>query len=273
MLKHVSHRSTASLGEGAGSLQVGSVNRRASAPTRPFTRQTSEGGAYHLTASVPSAYRRATHTGESIALCIEAGISPRRCSNAPDVRLKRQESEVATCAEAPIVTVNTPPPPKPATPKVIQHKLPPEEPPPRLGRSLSTPAGCRYVPQLLGSSPPTILPAMPTPPDSPRYRGTSSALGMFSSTPAVPEIETPLNQASFNARDVPEAPRSSTLPRRPMTRVINPTQPLHPALSYSSLPPGGRTSLSARSSSTSSLSETIVGSCHPGSGASKVSSY
>lgn len=246
MLKHVTHRSTSNLGTG---LQRGPSNRRASVPSRPFIRQPSEGPS--STASTPSSCRRSTvHSADTLSSsCVSSPItSHRRVSQSPDIRhptSERNSPEIARRIES----------------RLALQRRPVHDPPARLGRSMSTPAGCRYPPP--GSSP---VPG--TPPDSPMYNSSKDINYLTNKGINQNHSFTIQEAQQFDSTSVPEAPRSSTLPRRPMSRSCAPTPPLQTALSYSSLPPGGRTSLSARSSSTSSLSDTIVGG--PGSGGSKV---
>lgn len=233
MLKHVSHRSTTSLGG------VQSSNRRASVPARPFCRQGSDGPASN--SSTPLSGRRATHSPDTIASsCASTPGIHRRVSQSPETF--RQNIERNACSPDYI---------RRPEPRVL-HRRHPDEPPPKLGRSMSTPAGCRYPP------PGTTLPSTPDSPNPCKRNGSDENVA--------PCFR---NQSFDESKDLPDAPRSSTLPRRPLPLTCANSPPLSSAMSYSSLPPGGRTSLSGRSSSTSSLSDTIVG--MPGCNGSKVS--
>lgn len=239
MLKHVAHRSTTNLGTG---LQRGSSNRRASVPSRPFNHQPSDGTGSNE--STPPTCRRSTVHSPNTSSASSPGSSRRMMSPSRNMSQKQLESNS-----------NSPEVPRRAEPRPIPPRRVLNDPPPRLGRSMSTPAGCRYPP-------PGMSPVPSTPPDSPIYIAN---VHTTSRDPATIQ-----EARQFDSKGVPEAPRSSTLPRRPMSRGYAPTPPLLTALSYSSLPPGGGSALSARSSSTSSLSDTIV--CGAGSCGSKVGS-
>ena len=258
MLKHVTHRSsTTSLGVG---LQPGSASRRASAPSRPFVRQTSD------TTSTPRDRQTNTRSPEAGSRsCTSTPGSHRRSSQSPEIRhyqkllLKREgsdggrDSPEARLVSSPVLSLSSPR--RLVDPRLRRIPQNHEEVdgedgqhghPHRLGRSMSTPAGCRYPPPgCVLSTSPIVL----TPPESPHSRQILLSSNAHSLQ----------DQGNSQKSVIPENPRSSTLPRRPLPRPCVPTPPLATALSYSSLPPGGRSSLSARSSSTSSLSDTILG--------------
>ncbi|KAF2362015.1 Ras-associating (RA) domain [Trinorchestia longiramus] len=224
MLKHVSHRSTTSIGG------VQNSSRRASVPARPYSRQPSEGSA--SAASTPASGRRATHSPDMIASCASTPGVHRRAKQSPEMlRHSNRNTGSPDFSRRPDLRA--------------AYRRYKDEPPPKLGRSMSTPAGCRY--------PPAISPIPACVSDSSRGFNDKRIASDENVAPA-------LKNYSFDeGEEIPNVPRSSTLPRRPMPLTCVSPPPLTSAMSYSALPPGGRTSLSGRSSSTSSLSDTIVG--------------